>query len=447
MDNEPASPAPSRAAGMPEAVHLRDLSAHQWKSGIAAWLGWLFDGLDIQLYVLVATPFVVELVGAKDQNDPRVSYYSSWIQAAFMVGWALGGGFFGRVADKLGRSRALNLTILTYALFTGLSFFAQTWWQLMIFRFLAALGIGGEWAVGAALLSETWPRRWRPWMAAVLQTGVNLGFMLAGLAHLMLHTLPPRYIFLVGVLPAFLTLWIRYAVPETEEWEQARQPNPVLEVGARRSGTDFADLFRGPVRRITLLTLTVCALALSAHWAFAFWYLQQLRSLAKAEGLSKDAIDVLVVQTGWLVMLVSIVGNFIAALIARFIGYRRAIALLCIGYFLSMTLTYSEPRDHVELRNGLICISLCQGVFALFTMYLPPLFPTLLRTTGAGFCYNIGRIASAIGIVFFGLFTKVGDSRLAMFYAGFLFVPAALVAWLLPELPNENAPPPAGPAD
>ncbi len=432
---------------MPEAVHLRDLSAHQWKSGIAAWLGWLFDGLDIQLYVLVATPFVVELVGANDQNDPRVSYYSSWIQAAFMVGWALGGGFFGRVADKLGRSRALNLTILTYALFTGLSFFAQTWWQLMIFRFLAALGIGGEWAVGAALLSETWPRRWRPWMAAVLQTGVNLGFMLAGLAHLMLHTLPPRYIFLVGVLPAFLTLWIRYAVPETEEWEQARQPNPVLEVGERRSGTDFADLFRGPVRRITLLTLTVCALALSAHWAFAFWYLQQLRSLAKAEGLSKDAIDVLVVQTGWLVMLVSIVGNFIAALIARFIGYRRAIALLCIGYFLSMTLTYSEPRDHAELRNGLICISLCQGVFALFTMYLPPLFPTLLRTTGAGFCYNIGRIASAVGIVFFGLFTKVGDSRLAMFYAGFLFVPAALVAWLLPELPNENAPPSAGPAD
>src|SRR5439155_6098643 len=126
--------------------------------------------------------------------------YSSWIQAAFLVGWALGGGLFGRIGDRLGRSRALMLTILTYALFTGLSFFAQTWWQLFIFRFLAALGIGGEWAVGAALLAETWPRAWRPWMAAVLQTGVNLGVALAGLAVMLLAAYPPRTVFLVGVL-------------------------------------------------------------------------------------------------------------------------------------------------------------------------------------------------------------------------------------------------------
>src|SRR5262245_874994 len=179
-----------------EAASLRDLSAQQWKSGAAAWLGWLFDGLDMHLYVLVAAPFVAELLGVSDQKDKRVGYYSSWIQAAFLIGWALGGGFFGRIGDRLGRSRALMLTILTYALFTGLSFFAQTWWQLLIFRFLAALGIGGEWAVGAALLSETWPRRWRPWMAAVLQTGVNLGVMLAGLAIFLLADYPPRTVFL-----------------------------------------------------------------------------------------------------------------------------------------------------------------------------------------------------------------------------------------------------------
>src|SRR5438105_3213712 len=149
-----------------ELTRLRDLSPQQWKSGIAAWLGWLFDGLDMHLYVLVAAPFVAELLVVTDSKDPAVGYYSSWIQASFLIGWALGGGFFGRIADRLGRSRALTLTILTYALFTGLSYFAQTWWQLLIFRFLAALGIGGEWAVGAALLSETWPRRWRPWMAA-----------------------------------------------------------------------------------------------------------------------------------------------------------------------------------------------------------------------------------------------------------------------------------------
>jgi MFS family permease len=252
-----------------DVASLKDLSPQQWKSGIAAWLGWLFDGLDMHLYVLVATPFVAKLLGIDNPKDPSVGYYSSWIQAAFLIGWALGGGFFGRIADRLGRSRALILTILTYASFTGLAFFAQTWWQLLITRFLAALGIGGEWAVGAALLSETWPRRWRPWMAAVLQTGVNLGIMLAALANFLLAGLPHRSVFLVGVLPALLVLWIRRAVPEPEEWQGAKQQSDHVEPG-------FLELFRGPVLRTTILTLIVCGLGLTAHWAFMFWYLQHL---------------------------------------------------------------------------------------------------------------------------------------------------------------------------
>jgi hypothetical protein len=110
-----------------------------------------------------------------------------------------------------------------------------------------------------------------------------------------------------------------------------------------------------------------------------------------------------------------------------------------LGYFLSMFATYCVPRDLEHLWYGLAAIGLCQGVFALFTMYLPPLFPTLLRTTGAGFCYNIGRIAAGLGTVFFGLFSKVGDYRLALLYAGFLFLPAAAVAWLMPELSDERS--------
>ena len=178
---------------------LRQLSTQQWKSGIAAWLGWTFDGLDMHLYTLVAAPFVAELLRVSTTIDPTVGRHASIIQAAFLVGWALGGGFFGRIGDRLGRSRALCLTVLTYALFTGLSFFAQTWWHLFIFRFLSALGIGGEWAVGASLLSETWPKRWRPWIAAVLQSGVNIGILMAVLANLLLASQPPRYLFLVGV--------------------------------------------------------------------------------------------------------------------------------------------------------------------------------------------------------------------------------------------------------
>ena len=421
----PESPAVARA----EVTRLSDLSAQQWKSGIAAWLGWLFDGLDMHLYVLVAAPFVAELLGATSQKDPQVGYYSSWIQAAFLIGWALGGGFFGRIADRLGRSRALMLTILTYALFTGLSYFAQTWWQLLVFRFLAALGIGGEWAVGAALLSETWPRRWRPWMAAVLQTGVNLGVMLAALANYLLGS-QPRSVFLVGVVPAFLVLWIRRAVPEPEEWHLAKR-----EAGHAEPG--FVELFRGPVRRTTLLTLLVCALSLTAHWAFLFGYVHHVRNLPELSDWSETEKSQLVSRMVWLVTLASIAGNFVAALLARWLRYRLAIVALCLSYSGCMLATYSRPLDHASLWYGLTGIGVSQGVFALFTMYLPPLFPTLLRTTGAGFCYNIGRIAAGLGTVFFGLFSQVGDYRLALFYAGFLFLPAAALAWLLPEPPDE----------
>lgn len=417
----------------PDATHLGDLSSQQWKSGAAAWLGWLFDGLDMHLYVLVAAPFVSELLGVADPKDSSVGYYSSWIQAAFLIGWALGGGFFGRISDRLGRSRALMLTILTYALFTGLSYFAQTWWQLLIMRFLAALGIGGEWAVGASLISETWPRRWRPWMAAVLQTGVNLGVMLAGLANFLLAGYPYRSVFLVGVLPALLVLWIRRSVPEPEEWLGAKQKSAHSQPG-------FLELFRGPLRRTTILTLLVCSFALTAHWAFLFWYLQQLRNLPELSTWLDVDKSKLVSKVVWLVMITSIIGNFVAAWLVRWLKYRRAIVLLCMGYFLSMFATYYAPVSHEYLWYGFAAIGLCQGVFALFTMYLPPLFPTLLRTTGAGFCYNIGRIAAGLGTVFFGLFTKVGDYRLALLYAGFLFLPAAGIALLLPEPPDEQSP-------
>src|SRR5438034_3033985 len=215
-------PVASAAPPATEITHVRHLSREQWRSGVAAWLGWTFDGLDMHLYTLVAAPFVAQLIGAASTTDSRVGHYSSLIQGAFLLGWALGGGFFGRIGDRLGRARALSLTILTYACFTGLSFFAHEWWHLMIFRFLAALGIGGEWAVGASLLSETWPRKWRPWIAAVLQSGVNIGVLGAVMANLMLAKAPPRFLFLVGILPAFLVLWIRRAVPEPEEWRVAK---------------------------------------------------------------------------------------------------------------------------------------------------------------------------------------------------------------------------------
>jgi len=409
-----------------EATALSRISPSQWKSGLAAWLGWTFDGLDMHLYTLVAAPFVAELLGAASTTDPRVGRYSSIIQAAFLLGWALGGGFFGRIGDRLGRSRALCLTVLTYACFTGLSFLAQTWWHLMVFRFLAALGIGGEWAVGAALLAETWPSRWRPWLAAVLQSGVNVGIILAALANLVLAGSPPRYLFLVGILPALLVLWIRRSVPETEAWTKARLAEPERVPGV-------GELFQGKVRRATLITIAVCGVSLTAHWAFMFWHQQHLRNLPEVLALAPGERNRIASLAMNLVIVSSILGNFAAAFLAHRFGYRRTIVLMSLTYFAAMVGAYGVARDVAGILTWLPLIGFCQGLFALYTMYLPPLFPVLLRTTGAGFCYNIGRIAAAAGTILFGLFSKVGDHRLALLLACTLFVPSALLACFLPK--------------
>ena len=416
-----ADPAPVR-----EATSLRELSPQQWKSGIAAWLGWMFDGLELHLYTLVAGPVVLLLLH-NTTNQALVNEKKAYIQAAFLLGWAVGGAFFGRLGDKLGRSRALALTVLTYALCTGLCAFAQTWWQLMIFRFIAAIGIGGEWAVSASLLSETWPKAWRPWIAAVLQSGVNLGVLIAA-ALVALLPLPPgseRWVFLIGVVPALLVYWIRKHVPEPENWQTA-QADPAPKPG-------IADLFRGAVARTTWHTMIVCALSLSAWWLFIFWQAQHIRNLLVASGAPPAAVTHQVSVAFFVMIAVSIVGNYFAGWLAQLWGSRRAIIVMFFCLFGSMVGAFIVPRGFGELAWFWVpLVGFFSGVFGLFTMYMPPLFPTLLRTTGAGFCYNIGRAAAAVASIVFGWLAPVNDMRTALLYSSLLALAAAIWGFWLP---------------
>jgi MFS family permease len=424
-----ARPSDAAPPATEPAARLRDLTPYQWKSGIAAWLGWFFDGLELHLYTLVATPLVIELLHAASANDPAVKEKSAYIQASFLVGWALGGAFFGRLGDLLGRSRALALTVLTYALCTGLCAFSQTWWQLMLFRFVAALGIGGEWAVGASLLVETWPRAWRPWIAAVLQSGVNIGILFAAGAIALLSSLPHpppnRFVFLIGVVPALLVFWIRRRVPEPPNWQRAHNTGEKHRV---------RELFRGTIVRTTIDTTAVCALSLSAWWLFIFWQAQHLRKLLALENLPAAGTTRRLSVAFFLMIAVSIAGNYLAGAFAKWIGNRRAIVFMFLGLFGSMAGAFAVPRGFAELALFWIpLVGLFSGVFGLFTMYLPPLFPTLLRTTGSGFCYNIGRLAAALASIVFGLLAPVGDFRTALLVSSVLALAAALWALRLPE--------------
>jgi MFS family permease len=435
----------SQFSASAEVRSLKDLTPHQKRSGIAAWLGWLFDGLDMHIYTLVATPFVAALLMqdglAAEPKD--VDTKASIIQAAFLVGWALGGGFFGRLGDILGRSRTLVLTILFYAGFTGLSAFCTEWWHLLICRFLSALGIGGEWAVGASLLSETWPKKWRPWIAATLQTAVNMGVLLACAAGAifawvvnqgwMSEAMSHRVVFLVGILPALITLWIRKAVPETEEWAHAAKD---------RKPPRIRELFGPQVCGTTWRVLIICAVSLTAHWAFMFWQQSLIRALPEVKSLSgPDQMHAVVEALVW-IMGGSIVGNYVAGFLAKIWGYRASIFIMLLGYAAAMLAAFhsSTAWTHEQMLGWYAVIGLCQGVFGLFTMCLPPLFPTLLRTTGAGFCYNIGRIVAAAGTVVFKLYAPVGDYHRALYLAGMLFIPAAFIALLLPEEKEADGP-------
>jgi MFS family permease len=402
------------------------------KAFLAAWLGWTFDGLDGFIYGLVAVPFVTELM-AKGTPAAEIAAKAGLIQGIFLCGWALGGAIFGRIGDSFGRARTLTLTICLYAMFTGLSFFAQEWWHLAIFRFLAALGIGGEWAAGSALVAETLPNKHKQWASALLQSGYVSGMILAAITVGLLGGHPPRYVFLVGVLPAFITLWIRKAVPEPAEWKGHREQKEV---------PSFSSLFRPPVLRTTMLTLAMSCLTLTSIWALLYFSSQVLRGLPEVKAMAKP-VQAHLIQTVTITYCIwNIVGNFTAAAIARFMGYRWALFLMILGSLVSYVVGFGQVRPLEDVRLWLnICFFFSSGLFALYPLYIPPLFPVLLRTSGAGFCYNFGRVIAGVGTFYLASLTAGSVSpNKAIYFAGMLYVVALVIAVFMPELPKQAEP-------
>lgn len=415
-------------------------SKKDWRGFWAAWLGWAFDGMDGFLYTLVALPFVAQLLG-KGASTQDVAAKAGLIQGVFMFGWALGGAVFGRLGDRLGRCRTLTLTIVTYAVFTGLSFFATEWWHLLIFRFVAALGIGGEWAAGSSLVSETVDRKHRAWASATLQSGYMVGMLLAAFAvrsitghgameQLIGKSLDYRYVFLVGVLPAFVTIWIRKAVPEPEEWQNEKSTESLPSIGT---------LFGPQIRATTLLTLTMTAICLTTVWSFLFFSNQVVRALPDVKGLAKQDVEEILFWTTILWTSVNIVANFAATYTAKLLGYRNAMALFLTGAFLVFFFGFRTPHDLMTTRI-IFCAAACfsLGIFAIFPLYIPPLFPTLLRTTGAGFCYNAGRVAAGFGALYGGQLVGKQFPGMGIWWTSFLYIPGILLALFMPIIKEED---------
>lgn len=396
----------------------KGITRYQWIVLSVAWFGFMFDLMDSTLYSLVVVPALKELLGGSPTTQ-EIGKYGGIVLAIFLVGWAIGGVFFGIFSDYYGRRLALMLTIVMYAVFTGLSAAAHSWWELSIYRFLTGLGIGGEWAAGAALVAETWPERSRTKAAALLQLSGGVGYFLAAFINLLVGGYSWRWVFVVGALPALLLFVLRYAVRESERWEKSKTK-------AVESEFSLGQIFSKELRRDTLVGSLLAIVATLGFWAVTSWVPAFVGELLgrSPDKLSPAEISRTVSYASMVMILGSLPGYLIIGWLAERVGRRFAFAVFYLGALISIPLTFMGHWPLSTLLWFLPFIALfTMGVFAGFPIYLPELFPTHLRGTGSGFCFNIGRVVAALGplmtgtiVAYTGSFGKA-ITALGMIYA------------------------------
>jgi MFS family permease len=378
---------------------------YQWLVLFAAWLGWGFDVFDALLFNYVSRLCIPALLQISP-NDPEIqNHITLWtgiITSLLLIGWAVGGILFGMLTDRLGRSRTLLITMLTYALATAACAASHNIWMLLLFRFIASLGIGGEWAAGAALVAETVPEKKRVTAGALLYTAAPMGLFLATFVtdlftrQLDVIASDPewswRAVFLTGLIPAAVALLIRLKVREPDSWEQ-RKETPRLR-----------ELFTPEMRSRTIGGITLSAVALIAWWSISA-FIPALASFlavdlyhASGEGVLPE-LKARCLTTGTTAFnLGGLIGTLLTIPAAMWLGRRRMFQAYFLFSAVVIWVTFSWDFEvHTRLYMfGLLGLSLF-GVFGAFTFYLPELFPSHLRGTGSGFCYNVARFVTALG--------------------------------------------------
>lgn len=389
---------------------------YAWTVLIIAALGWLFDTMDQHIFNLLRQASVKEILTSQGVPDAQLNATATAVGAQvtawFLIGWATGGIIFGILGDRLGRTRTMVITICIYAAFTGLNGLVQTIWQYELCRFLTALGVGGEFAAGAALVAEVFPERSRAMALGTLQSLSAVGNIAASLLTLAMSAVSWRWAFAVGVLPALLVVFIRTVVKEPERWQQARQT--AVETGGRKELGNIFDLFRDPMlRRNTLVGIMLAVAGVGGFWGVSVWLPDligsALSSLPVLEGMSEAAKKSTLQQYRSTVSLVQQVGAFFGmfsfALLCVRIGRRPALLIFFLLAFGAIQGTFRFVHTFADAMFWAPILGFCATApFAAFCVYFPELFPTRLRATGVGLCYNVARyLAAAAPIALGGL--------------------------------------------
>lgn len=412
------------------------VTPYQWLVLFVAWLGWVFDSMDATIYALVLHPALHDLLHDPSTGAPvgadTIAWYGGIIFSIFLIGWAIGGVCFGIVADYFGRTRTMILTILVYAVFTGLAALSETWWHLAIYRFLTALGVGGEWAAGAAIVAEVWPEEKRAKAAGILQSAWAVGFFLAAAINLLLRGHGWRVIFVVGVVPALAALLVRWWVKEPERWVQAREQ-------ARQAGDDrlikLADLFKRSLLRPTLVGSGLAFVAVFGLWSATNWTPTLIRTLPDMDGLDAPTLTSYVSYAIMALNSGALVGYLSFGPLADRFGRRPVFALFCAGSLVMLPAIFMVPHAYTHVLMLLPLLGFFNnGIFSGFPIYLPELYPTRIRATGAGFCFNAGRVLASGGPFLTGfLVTALGSFGRAASAIALIYVVGLVILLFAPE--------------
>ena len=428
------------------------LSRAKWMALAAGFLGWMFDGVEMGLFPLCARPALLEMMGP----DAKIGPWLGVVTAMFLVGAAAGGLVFGWLGDRYGRVRAMTLAVIIYSVFSALGAFAQEPWQLAVPRLLASFGMGGEWALGVALVMEAWPSTSRPLMAGIIGAASNLGFLLIALIGLglasfignvsgMLHAIMPatwadallansawRLLFLLGAGPAVFSLFMIFFVPESEKWKHA---------AANAPKNRMRDIFAPGIRTRVIQGSVLAALALLGTWGSV----QQIPSwsgqMGKAQGLDP------LVTTSYAQItsgLGACVGCILGALIAQWGNRRGTYFGMALLSLVTSAVLFRTPMEYGT--TFLIWVFIVGGITASFygwlPLYLPELFPTRLRATAQGFAFNAGRILAAGGALVSGSLLTAFNNDFQRMCAviSLIYVFALVVIWFCPETKGKPLP-------
>ena len=426
---------------MRDSAWYRGVTRYQWLVLGVAWLGWVFDSMDATIYTLVLQPALRELLAAPGAvaSPDTVARYGGIILCIFLIGWAIGGVLFGMVADRFGRTRTLAVTILIYAAFTGLAALSHSWWELAFYRFITALGIGGEWAAGAALVAEVWPESKRARAAGALQSAWAAGYLVAAVANLLLRERSWRWLFVVGVAPAFVALLVRMWVKEPERWTRSKEIEHTA--GGRPVGK-LSELFGPRLLRATLVGSGLAFVAVFGLWGATNWTPTLVRSLPDLRGLDASAVTSRVSYATIMLNVGSLIGYLSFGPVADRLGRRAAFALVCLGSLVMLPVTFLVPRSYAQVLWLLPLLGFFNnGIFSGSPIYLPELYPTRIRATGAGFCFNAGRVLASTGPFLTGfLVSALGSFGRAASAVSVIYVLGLVILPFAPETKGRELP-------